>query len=300
VKDFGAKRGVGVEIDPKLVQQCRESAQQAGVGERTEFIEGDLFEADLQEATVITLYLWERMNVQLRPRFFAQLRPGARIVAHDYPIGEWEADQETTAQGPYREHKLFLWIVPAGVAGEWKGTIGPRPCTLRLKQRYQKVSGALVLGRREIPLEEVQLSGSRLRFTARGRLLGEAVVLRFQGSVEGESLRGTVEVEGGPQAGTYELTAQRAPANPVGVWRWEEGALRIERQGNLWKATLLKGEEAIPIHDFYVWGAGLYFTLKEGEATVRYDALLTGNRVVGTIEREGSPATPWEAQREGA
>ncbi|MGH7305875.1 MAG: SAM-dependent methyltransferase, partial [Candidatus Rokuibacteriota bacterium] len=87
-RDFGA-RGVGIEIDPGLVELSRERAQRAGVADRVTFRSDDLFEADLSDATVVTLYLSYRMNQQLRPKLMRELRPGSRIVSHDYDMGDW-------------------------------------------------------------------------------------------------------------------------------------------------------------------------------------------------------------------
>jgi SAM-dependent methyltransferase len=109
---FGA-RGVGVEIDGKLVQDSRESAQKEGVADRTTFLWQDVFQADITAATVVALYLSPDMNLKLRPKLLRELRPGVRIVSHDFDMADWRPARTVRVQGPTREHILHLWIVPA-------------------------------------------------------------------------------------------------------------------------------------------------------------------------------------------
>ena len=110
-RDFGA-RGVGIEIDPKLVALSAESAQRAGVGDRVTFRQGDLFQADLSDATVVTLYLSTAINLRLRPKLVRELRPGARIVSHAFAMGDWNPDQTTSVQTRDRVVEVYLWVIP--------------------------------------------------------------------------------------------------------------------------------------------------------------------------------------------
>jgi protein-L-isoaspartate O-methyltransferase len=105
---FGA-RGVGVEIDPDLVREARENAQRAGVADRVQFLLQDLFETDLRPATVVTLYLMESVNLQLRPKLWRELRPGTRIVSHDFHMGDWPPEQVVSVDG----HRIYAWTIPA-------------------------------------------------------------------------------------------------------------------------------------------------------------------------------------------
>jgi len=111
-RDFGA-RGVGIELDPALVVESEKNARRARVAERTRFLLRDIFEADISEATVVTLYLSPDLNLRLRPKLLAQLKPGSRIVSHDFPIGDWPPARVVNFQGPERTHVLSLWIVPS-------------------------------------------------------------------------------------------------------------------------------------------------------------------------------------------
>jgi SAM-dependent methyltransferase len=114
-KRFGA-RGLGVEIVPELVKKSRESAARAGVADLAEFREQDLFETDLSKATVVTLYLLPEVNLQLRPRL-QKLRPGTRIVSHDWDMGDWKPDRTVEVDAPEKKigrekkSRVHLWVV---------------------------------------------------------------------------------------------------------------------------------------------------------------------------------------------
>ena len=110
-KDYGV-RAVGIEIDPKLVAEAEEAARAAGVAERVAFRQEDLFRADFREATVVTLYLSDRLNVLLRPKLLRELRPGTRIISHDFRMGVWKPEQ--TVRVPWKSlyRTVYVWTVP--------------------------------------------------------------------------------------------------------------------------------------------------------------------------------------------
>jgi hypothetical protein len=109
VKDFGAARGVGIELDPFHVLEARANARRLGVDGRVEFRRQDLFETDLREATVVALYLLPAVNARLRPKLLSELRSGTRVVSHAFDMGNWTPDEERTVSG----RKVFLWHIPA-------------------------------------------------------------------------------------------------------------------------------------------------------------------------------------------
>ena len=112
---FGA-RGVGVEIDPELVAEARKNAKEAGVADRVEFRQVDLFQADISEATVVALYLWPEINVKLRPKLLRTLDPGDRIVSHDFRMGDWEPDRVLDlGPGKIGQETVYLWVVPENI-----------------------------------------------------------------------------------------------------------------------------------------------------------------------------------------
>ncbi|MFO8099976.1 MAG: class I SAM-dependent methyltransferase, partial [Salinibacter sp.] len=114
-KEFGA-RGVGIEIDSALVANARARAQEAGVEDKVRFRQGDLFNADLQDATVVALYLWPEVNIRLRPKLLHELAPGDRIVSHDFRMGTWTPDREVEVERETGgEEHVYLWVVPDDV-----------------------------------------------------------------------------------------------------------------------------------------------------------------------------------------
>jgi SAM-dependent methyltransferase len=163
---FGA-RGLGVEIVPELVERSRRNAAQAGVAARASFAEQDLFKTDLSVATVITMYLLQDVNLQLRPSLLA-LNPGTRIVSHDWDLGDWRPDRSVTVDAPDKpvgldkRSRLHLWVVPAQAEGIWCGTGSQRGALLRLAQRYQTFDATLSVGSLA-QLLAGRLDGSRLR-----------------------------------------------------------------------------------------------------------------------------------------
>jgi len=166
-REFGA-RGVGVDIDGELVAASRVAARVAGVADRTTFLQQDLFATELHTASVVTLYLRDDVNLRLRPTLLGQLAPGSRVVSHDFDMGDWRPDYTQRIRGPHRDHRLYLWVIPAGVAGVWRMRLGERAALLNLTQRYQEVSGTLSLDGSEHTLTDGRLAGDRLTFTAGG------------------------------------------------------------------------------------------------------------------------------------
>jgi SAM-dependent methyltransferase len=149
-KRFGA-HGLGVEIVPDLVKQSRDNAARAGVAASVEFREEDLFKTDLSPATVVTMYLLPDVNLELRPKILA-LKPGTRIVSHDWDMGDWVADAVRTVPVPdkpiglEKSSKVHLWIVPALLQGAWCGQGRAHGTTLEIEQKFQQFSATLARG----------------------------------------------------------------------------------------------------------------------------------------------------------
>lgn len=181
-RDFGA-RGVGVEIDASLVQESREAASRAGVSEQATFVWQDLFTTDISGASVVTLYLRDDVNLRLRPKLLRELRPGTRVVSHDFAMGDWQPQRVLRAHGPDREHTIYFWLVPADASGTWHVTLGrgtgvAREATLRLTQRLAAVEGEVEAADVRTPIAGGRVTGDEIAFTAggsvwRGRIRGD-------------------------------------------------------------------------------------------------------------------------------
>lgn len=256
VRDFGARRAVGIEIDPKLIQQSRKNAEKAGVADRIEFIQGDLFKQDFRQATVVTLFLGHGPNIRLRPNMFSAFRPGTRIVSHQFGMGEWKPDKTLRVRtavfgmlgigmGPFTfnphvpdyignerhfdtsDDRIHCWLVPEAVAGVWHGKIetkdGPRDCQIVLHQRLSSVTGTFqVAGETNLTGDvTVELWGDHLRFSGRPKQMRYgAFELLFDGHVRDNTMEGTLAVSEQGRKRESQWEAQRERADFTGTWEW--------------------------------------------------------------------------------
>src|SRR5947208_14019797 len=173
-KLFGA-RGFGVDIKEELVKRANEAAQQEGLADRVKFVKQDLFKTDISQATVVTMYLLPDTVNLLKEKLLTELRPGTRIVSHDYPLTGWipqkyvQMDLEDKIQiSGVTTTLIYLYVVPAKVAGHWNAQMPPavsrQPATLELRQQLTRVSGSARLDGKDVALEDVKLRGDRISF----------------------------------------------------------------------------------------------------------------------------------------
>ncbi|HET6493033.1 MAG TPA: class I SAM-dependent methyltransferase [Burkholderiales bacterium] len=203
-KKFGA-RGLGVDLDTVLLKKARDGAAREGVSDRVQFVEQNLFLTDLSRATVITSYLLPEMNEKLRPKILA-LKPGTRLVAHDYDMGEWQPDEQKTLNVPEKtvgdpgKSYLFFWVVPAALAGEWESLIytGGRGVIYEFDfdQSFQVVSGDARVDGKDVRLPIFNMRGDRVSFELDAPLGPRLVKQRFQGQVKQDMIEGTVTIAG--------------------------------------------------------------------------------------------------------
>jgi len=220
-RKFGA-RAVGVELDSHLLMQSEESARQAGVQDRVKFVEQNIFEADLSRATVITMYLFPEVNLKLRPRLLT-LRPGTRIVSHDFDMAQWEPDAALVIPVPEKsygaaESQVYLWIVPANAAGTWEGSVsadrGTTEFRAEIEQTFQMVSGTARLGATAGRLSAGRLDGGTVRFALAGKIDGRDVRHEFRGRVDGDLVFGRVTLAGGIER---DWRARRVRRGAIGI-----------------------------------------------------------------------------------
>ncbi|MGH8618294.1 MAG: SAM-dependent methyltransferase [Burkholderiales bacterium] len=197
-------RGMGVDIDADLVKQSNAAAEKSGIADRVRFVQQDIFKVNLADASVVTLYLLPGMMLNLRPKLLAELKPGTRIVAHDYHFGEWDPDNLIELDVPEKEKVngipkayLRLWIVPAKVQGAWQvktAAAGGEPVSLQLKQQFQALDGTATVGGRAVKVTQARVRGEEVSFAL--PVDAKGTVGLFSGRLRGAGIEGTVEVPG--------------------------------------------------------------------------------------------------------
>jgi SAM-dependent methyltransferase len=201
-REWGA-RGVGVEIDPKLVAESSAQARREGVSERVSFRAQDVFAADIREATVVTMYLLTSLVEKLQPKLVAELAPGTRIVAHDYGFAGWKPDRHVSVS-----KNFYLYVVPAKVAGKWRMTVGlpkgARDYDVDFEQQYQEIKGGARVAGGFLPAFDARMNGDRIGFV----LAEDDMSYRYEGRVAGNAIEGRVRWGYGPkqQESTWRAT----------------------------------------------------------------------------------------------
>ena len=209
-KRYGAS-GIGVDLDGDLVAESQASAAEAGVSGRVSFQQQDLFKTDFSRATVITMYLLPGVMMRLQPRLL-DLKPGTRLVSHDFRLGDWKPDVTTQIR-----KNTFLWIVPAKVAGPWRINAElpgeKQEIELELRQQYQEVDGHGKFGSRHAQIWEARLNGDQLSFVmVDDRDRENEAALYFEGRVNGDAIEGRVRRGTGNAQTVHNWRAVRATA----------------------------------------------------------------------------------------
>jgi len=216
-KRFGAP-GLGVDIDPKLVELARENARRAGVEALAKFEVRDLFETDLRGIRVVTMYLLPEVNRQLVPRLFEQLQPGARVVSHDYDMGpNWLFDEMVELKvaeklvGPTGRSRVFLWVMPANARGTWVGEVPGHggPWTFTISQQYQVIEVEATVPGGAVAVRGSRLRGEEIRLAVVGTLNGKPWNHLFRGIVTGARIEGELRLSDGETSRTIPWTATR-------------------------------------------------------------------------------------------
>jgi SAM-dependent methyltransferase len=219
---YRGARGVGIDINPTRIEESIANSEKAKVTDRVKFIQSDLFEADISEATVVTLYLLPSVNIRLRPKLFAELKPGTRIVSHDFDMDEWTPDNsvqyDRDTDFGFSNNTVYFWVLPANVSGVWSW-MAPGGSTYRLTvdQTFQEVSGTLTDGRNTIPLTDISIDGDRFTFNANITAGGSTVSWTFEGTVDGDTVRGSMKAGAGQGSSGNQWTAVREPSTKKSI-----------------------------------------------------------------------------------
>ena len=215
-KRFGT-RGLGVDLDPRLVRLAQDNARKEGVEALAKFEVRDFFELDLSGADIVTAYLLPEVNQKLLPRLL-QLKPGTRIVTHDYDMGAWHYDEMIDLPvaeklvGPLGHSKIFLFLVPADVRGEWRSELAEEGAAWQFKigQTYQDLQIAASAGGHEQRVRGNRLRGTELRMVVTGVIGTRAWNHAFRGTVKGDRIEGTVTISNGESSRTIPWLATRS------------------------------------------------------------------------------------------
>jgi len=219
---FGAP-AIGVEIQEDLVAESRARARRAGVDSLVQIVRGDLFETDLRRASVVTLYLLWSMNIRLRPKLLEQLRPGARVVSHQFRMGEWQPD--STIQLENFPTNIYLWVIPAEFAGTWRLRLregededeDEEELTVRLEQRFQELRGTAVQGDRTFTVRTGRVRGTRVRLTLGPPGGEEGNPIHLEGTIEGDRIEGEAG-DGRPWSAVRVMPSE----GPIDAWSWDD------------------------------------------------------------------------------
>jgi SAM-dependent methyltransferase len=214
-------RGVGIDLDPARIRECEANAASAGVTDQVKFYTGDLFEADFREASVVSLYLLTSINLKLRPRLLRELKPGTRVVSHNFGMDNWKPDASSEVDVDGIRHDVYLWVIPINSSGNWSWTmkINGKTTTVKstLVQKYQYATGNAVIDADTIEVKDAKIQGDLVRFTLEIPVEGKSATFSFEGKVSGHSINGTIRatIDGKVEAWTWK--AHRNPTSEKAI-----------------------------------------------------------------------------------
>jgi hypothetical protein len=190
VKDFKAKKGVGIDLDPQRIREAEANLAKAGVADRVTFHNKNIFETDFSEASVVSLYLLSTLNFKLRPTIL-DMKPGTRIVTQSFNMADWDPDHKESVEfndnGFKGSRTVYLFIVPAKVEGTWTLADGTRSIELNVKQAFQRFSGTATVAGKTAAINDGKLNGAAIEFT----LDIDGKPVKYEGKVDGNAITGT-------------------------------------------------------------------------------------------------------------
>lgn len=199
-----AKRGAyghGVDIDSERIKEANENAKKAEVQDKVLFVRENIFGTDFSRASVVTMYLLNSVNMQLRSHLLARLKPGTRVVSHDFDMGDWKYDNYAREE----TIDIYFWIIPANVKGEWSWRTEGKSFTMSARQEFQEISLRIRSDKTSLTVEEATLKGDRISFAVSDSKSDEKYL--YSGKVEGNKISGMVQVRTGKKAHVSEWNA---------------------------------------------------------------------------------------------
>ena len=201
-KEYGA-RGFGVDLNEELVALSKNNAVAEGVDKKVNFFVRDIFKTDIRAASIVSMYLLNEVNIQLRPKLLAELKPGSRVVSHDFHLGDWRPDKmvHLGTRKSYRDDThLYLWIIPAKVAGWWQWRLSlsgeEHTFDLNLNQNYQNINGVVKNRDSYLQIFDADLKGDQVQFSLFSEVNERMIRQDYAGCVQGNTIVGTVQITG--------------------------------------------------------------------------------------------------------
>jgi hypothetical protein len=225
-------RGFGVDLDRRLVALSNRNAAKAGVADRAVFYQRDLHETDISGASVLSIYLLPEVNLMIRGRILSTLKPGSRVVSHDYNMGEWPPDFQTELPAPGKtvgvgeRSKIFYWVVPGRAAGRWRWHFaqGGKPAEfgLALDQNFQMLEGTLATAGGTARIQNGKLAGDGIAFSA----TVDGTHYEFTGRIFNHALEGKALI-------THGGARREAPWSATRVQIWEPRHAAVTKEDAL-------------------------------------------------------------------
>ncbi len=306
-KRYGV-HGTGIDIDPQRIKEAYENSEFSGTTDKVKFIVGDMFDFDFSNATVVTLYVGGHINLKFRPILFQQLSPGTRIVSHAFDMVYWEPDS-VVIHPKARNNKIFLWIIPAHIGGDWCWTTTIPDKKVQWKFRFtQDFQGAIskLVSPQNLTsmLGDVNLSGQKVMFKTEHQINGENVTIVYKGMITGDTINGTQEWLNSLWDGIYDWDAIRDPVNLAGIWEGKinestsiDSKFKLcihKTNNNTFHADYISNNLNLSDLSFYVWGANIRFEI----LGLTYKGFFSGNSIKGKITSDrGTKVINWSAYR---
>jgi SAM-dependent methyltransferase len=202
-------RGMGVDIDPKRIEESKENAKEAGVSDKVNFQVADLFETDFSDATVLTMYLLESVNLRLRPVILRDLQPGARIVSNTFTMGDWKPDNTDTSDEEAFRRTAYFWVVPANLTGEWTWTMDGDEGTLKIDQQFQNFTGTYTHDGKSNSFDGGTVKGKEVTFSIE---VPDREKSTYTAVAEGDTMSGKIE---GKEWKAVRTAGTRVPLDPT-------------------------------------------------------------------------------------
>ena len=311
ITDFNAKRGVGIDIDPRRIREANERAKGYEVQDKVEFIEADIMDSDIRDASVVAIYLLNSVNFMIRPKLFSDLQPGTRVVSHAFHMTEWNEDRKVYHERA-RNKSIYYWVIPAHLGGAWSWKSGGSEVKMELTQKFQEVSGSLAYDSdSRFDIKDAEVNGKQFSFKTEEEHDGKIVTVEYEGNVKGDRIKGTRTQGEKRGSRTQKWTAEREPADLYGRWSIAfdgdkssyNGILDISRNKTGIIASFMMDERADinVIKQAYVWGGSIYLQLplSGSEDKLLISGNLLGKTGAGTMRNEmwGPVEYKWTGER---